>query len=259
MGVSPARERGTALTGYTAHSVYEDFTWDPTETMSGAADDWAYEHLGVYSWTTEFWDIVHAATGTKQSTHFWYTGPTTDEALAVLRWLDGQPSDDHTAGHVDWYPFDHPQLGPVELGGWNDLYSWTNPAPHLLRAEVAPHAEFAVFQALASPRLEIKDTTVEALGDDTFRVSARHRQHRLVADAGDRQSVEERPGPSDRRRTRRRPGSGRRHRSVGRRLGRRSASSTAVPPPASITATTAPPTGPSCRGSCAARAAPNSP
>ena len=166
-------ERGTALTGYTAHSVYEDFTWDPTETMSGAADDWAYEHLGVYSWTTEFWDIVHAATGTKQSTHFWYTGPTTDEALAVLRWLDGQPSDDHTVGHVDWYPFDHPQLGPVELGGWNDLYSWTNPAPHLLRAEVAPHAEFAVFQALASPRLEIKDTTVEALGDETFRVSVR--------------------------------------------------------------------------------------
>ena len=166
-------ERGTALTGYTSHSVYEDFTWDPTETMSGAADDWAYEHLGVYAWTTEFWDIVHAATGTKQSTHFWYTGPTTDEALAVLRWLDGQPSDDHTAGYVDWYPFDHPQLGPVELGGWNDLCSWTNPAPHLLRAEVAPHAEFAVFQALASPCLEIKDTTVEALGDDTFRISVR--------------------------------------------------------------------------------------
>jgi len=164
-------ERGSALTGYPAHSVYEDFTWDSTETMSGAADDWAYEHLGVYAWTTEFWDIVHAATGTKQSTHFWYTGPTTAEALAVLRWLDGEPSDHHTVGYVDWYPFDHPQLGPVELGGWNDLYTWTNPSPHLLRAEVAPHAEFAVFQALASPCLEIKHTAVEALGDATFRIT----------------------------------------------------------------------------------------
>ena len=83
-------ERGTALTGYTSHSVFEDFTFDTTDTMSGAADDWAYEHLGVYAWTTEFWDIVHAATGTKQSTHFWYVGPTADEALAVLRWLDRQ-------------------------------------------------------------------------------------------------------------------------------------------------------------------------
>jgi hypothetical protein len=163
-------ERGTALTGYTAHSVFEDFTWDTSDTMSGAADDWAYEHLGVYAWTTEFWDIVHAATGTKQSTHFWYTGPTDAEALAVLHWLDAQPVDALTAGHVDWYPFDHPQFGPVELGGWNDLYSWTNPPPHLLRHEVDRHADFAVFQALASPRLEIKHTAVAALGDDNWRV-----------------------------------------------------------------------------------------
>ncbi len=167
-------ERGTALTGYTAHSVFEDFTFDTTDTMSGAADDWAYEHLGVYAWTTEFWDIVHAATGTKQSTHFWYVGPTADEALAVLRWLDAQADvvevDPTRAGHVDWYPFEHPQLGAVELGGWNDLHSWTNPPGHLLRAEVARHAEFAVFQALASPCLEIKHSAVSALGDDTWRV-----------------------------------------------------------------------------------------
>ena len=167
-------ERGTALTGYTSHSVFEDFTFDTTDTMSGAADDWAYEHLGVYAWTTEFWDIVHAATGTKQSTHFWYVGPTADEALAVLRWLDAQAEVAEIpaaqAGHVDWYPFDHPQLGAVELGGWNDLWSWTNPPGHLLRAEVARHAEFAVFQALASPCLEIKHSSVSALGADSWRV-----------------------------------------------------------------------------------------
>ena len=52
--------RGTELTSYRVHSVYEDFTWDKTDTMSGAADDWAYEHLGVYGWTTEFWDVVTA-------------------------------------------------------------------------------------------------------------------------------------------------------------------------------------------------------
>jgi hypothetical protein len=159
-------ERGTALTGYTSHSVFEDFTWDPSQTMSGAADDWAYEHLGVYGWTTEYWDVVHAATGHKQSTHFWYLGPTDDEALAVLRWCD----EHHPGGHVDWYPFDHPQLGPVELGGWDELSVWTNPPSHLLRDEVAPHAEFAVYQALCSPRLEIRHTAVTSLGPDRWRV-----------------------------------------------------------------------------------------
>ena len=87
-------EIGTAATGYPSYSVYEDFTWDPTETMSGASDDWAYEHLGIFGWTTEFWDIVHAATGEKQSTHFWYTGPTDGERLAVLRWLDEHSTDE---------------------------------------------------------------------------------------------------------------------------------------------------------------------
>jgi hypothetical protein len=161
---------GTELTGYPSHSVYEDFTWDASETMSGASDDWAYEHLGVFGWTTEFWDIVHAATGEKQSAHFWYTGPTDVERLAVLRWLDEHSTDERTRGFVDWYPFDHPQLGPVELGGWNGLYSWTNPPPGLLLAEVDRHADFAVAQALAAPCVEIRHARVEPVGDDTWRV-----------------------------------------------------------------------------------------
>ncbi len=159
-------ERGEAFTSYPVHSVYEDFTWDKSETMSGASDDWAYEHLGVFGWTTEYWDIVHAATGTKQSTHFWYTGPTDAEALAVLRWCD----EHHPDGYVDWYEFEHPQLGSVELGGWNDLTTWTNPPAHLLREEVTAHADFAVHQALCSPRIEIVHQRVAALGDDAWRV-----------------------------------------------------------------------------------------
>lgn len=158
--------RGTELTRYTVHSVFADFTWDPHETMSGAADDWAYEHLGVFGWTTEFWDIVHAATGTKQSTKFWYTGPTEAEEHAVLQWADVH----HPAMYVDWYSFDHPQLGRVELGGWDEMQSWINPPTALLADEVAGHAEFAVHQALAAPELEVLHTAVESLGSDTWRL-----------------------------------------------------------------------------------------
>ena len=68
--------RGTELTTYPVHSVFEDFTWDPSKVMSGAADDWAYEHLGVYSWTTEYWDVIAAATGERAHTDIWVTGPS---------------------------------------------------------------------------------------------------------------------------------------------------------------------------------------
>jgi hypothetical protein len=159
-------EAATARTGYPPHSAFEDFTFDKSSPMSGAADDWAYEHLGVYAWTTEFWDVVHAATGSRQATDSWYVWTPDDQALAVLRWLD----EHHPAGYVDWYPYDHRQLGPVELGGWNELTVWTNPPPHMLRAEVAPHADVVVDQALASPRLELRHQRTTALGDETWRV-----------------------------------------------------------------------------------------
>lgn len=161
-------KRGTELTGYKVHSVFEDFTWDKDETMSGAADDWAYEHLGLYGWTTEFWDIIAAATGERASTDIWYVGPTVEQELAVIRWAD-----EHAPGsYVPWYPFEHPQLGPVELGGPDWTWVWGNPPPALLRDEVAPHATFAVFQAMASPRLELRHLRAEDLGGGTWRVQA---------------------------------------------------------------------------------------
>jgi hypothetical protein len=153
--------RATELTGYPVHSVYEDFTWDPSETMSGAADDWAYDHLGIYSWTTEFWDVVEAATGSKQSTKFWYTGPTDEEALAVLGWVDQH----WPTGFEPWRPFDHPQLGPLEVGGFDRHNVWNNPPPPLLADAVDGHAEAIVVQALASPHLEINHVAAHPLGN----------------------------------------------------------------------------------------------
>ncbi|MEZ5218233.1 MAG: M14 family metallopeptidase [Ilumatobacteraceae bacterium] len=157
----------TELSTYPVHSVYEDFTWDKHDTMSGAGDDWAYEHLGVFSWTTEFWDAVHAATGERAPTSVWYVTLEPEVELKVLRWFD----EHHPEAYVDWYEFDHPELGRVELGGWDWLRSWSNPPPARLEAEVAPHAEFAVFQALCSPRLQIEQVTAAPLGEDVWQLT----------------------------------------------------------------------------------------
>ena len=159
-------EKGAALTGYPVHSVFEDFTFDKNDTMGGAADDWVYEHLGVYGWTTEFWDVIHQATGKKPSTFIWYTGPTNDEELAVYHWAVAN----HPEAYVDWTPFDHPQLGAVEIGGWDEIFLWGNAPGSRLLAEVRPHAEFAVYQAMCSPRLEVLHTRVVHLDGDTYRV-----------------------------------------------------------------------------------------
>jgi murein tripeptide amidase MpaA len=160
---------GTELTGYPAHSVYEDFTWDRSQLMAGASDDWAYEHLGVYSWTTEFWDVVHAATGEHAATDIWWMGPTPSQELAVARWADAEARD---AGYRPFEPFDHPDLGPVELGGCDEVRLWSNPPPSRLAEEVSGHADFAIAQALAAPALAIRHLSARPLADGAWRVDA---------------------------------------------------------------------------------------
>ena len=159
-------EHSTPLTSYPVHSVYEDLTWDKSRVMGGAGDDWAYDHLGVYSWTTEFWDAIYRATGEHSPTDVWYVGPTPAQDLAVCKW-----SDTHAPGsYVAWYSHEHPQLGKVELGGVNAMYTWTNAPSSMLKAEVAPHTDVAIYQAMASPRLEIKLAEAHSLGSDVWRV-----------------------------------------------------------------------------------------
>jgi hypothetical protein len=65
--------------------------------------------------------------------------------------------------YVSWYPFTHPQLGNIEIGGVDEFRLVSNPPSKFLFAEVKGHADFAVYQALLSPKLEILTATAVAL------------------------------------------------------------------------------------------------
>jgi murein tripeptide amidase MpaA len=159
--------RATEITGYPTASVFHDFKYDPKSTIKGGADDWSYEHLGVFSWTTEFWSPQRrAGIGNYHMIEWLKEHPVSDD-LKLLAWNDDELSG---RGYIDWYPFEHPQLGPVELGGWNFFYCWDNPPPEFLEREIAPHSEFAVYHLLISPRLELSRVEVERLGAATYRL-----------------------------------------------------------------------------------------
>jgi murein tripeptide amidase MpaA len=157
-------ETATELTGYPAVSVFHEFKYDPKATIKGSAHDWLYDHLGVFSWTTEFWSPQRQAgleAGEYQYIDWLRDHPPEDD-LRLLRWSDEKLGG---RGHVDWYPFDHPQLGPVELGGWDSFYCWANVPFEFLEAEVAPHTELALFHCLISPRLDVHSVEVERVGE----------------------------------------------------------------------------------------------
>lgn len=91
---------------------------------------------------------------------------TSDSAEAKwLAWIDEHAE----GGFVDWQPFDHPQLGDVEIGGFVPGVR-VNPPKEDEPRLAAQQAEFAAAVLDMLPRVEIDDPTVERLGSGVWRV-----------------------------------------------------------------------------------------
>lgn len=155
-------KKGEDLTGYPAISNYHEFRYHPKEVITGVFDDWMYEHRGVFAWTTEIWSPQREA-GIKDYKYIdWFREHPFEDDVKLLKWSDEQLDG---LGYVDWYEFDHPQLGKVELGGWDSQYAWRNPPPKFLKREIERFAPWVIWHALLSPKLEIHDTALEKTGD----------------------------------------------------------------------------------------------
>jgi murein tripeptide amidase MpaA len=159
--------KGTEITGYPNISVYHDFKYHPKEYISGVFDDWMYDHMGVFAWTVEIWSPQRQAGITDYKFIDWYREHPVEDDLKLLKWSDEVLGG---RGYVDWYPFEHPQLGKVELGGWDMLYAWRNPPPEFLEKEVALFPDWLVWHLLISPKLAVYAATVEPLGDALYKV-----------------------------------------------------------------------------------------
>ncbi|HEV2124488.1 MAG TPA: carboxypeptidase, partial [Chloroflexota bacterium] len=160
-------QKGTDLTGYPNVSVYHDFRYHPKEVITGAFDDWAYEHFGVYAWTVELWSPQRSAGIAEYNFIDWYREHPLEDDLKMLRWSDLELKGE---GYAEWRPYDHPDLGAVELGGWDALYAYGNPPPSLLEREIAPFPDWLIWHSLISPQLELFDASVKPLGQGTYRV-----------------------------------------------------------------------------------------
>lgn len=162
-------EKGTEITSYPHVSVFHDFKYHPKQVITGGFDTWTYDHVGVFSWTVEFWSPMKQAGIEKFKFIDWFREHPVDDDLKLLKWNDEVLKG---SGYVDWYAYKHPQLGQVELGGWDSFSTWTNPPLEFLEKEISPFPEWIVWHALISPRLVLLETKVTSLGADSFRVRA---------------------------------------------------------------------------------------
>ncbi|MBK9121729.1 MAG: peptidase M14 [Chloroflexi bacterium] len=168
----------TEITGYPTISVYEEFTPDPSEPRTGSLMQWSYDEMGIITFSTELWNPELAA-GIADPAKYQVRARSLDDEIALLTY-----NDEHLGGRgfVNWTPFDHPQLGKVEIGGWTHMFTFRNPPPAswaatdaargFLHETIHNNCLFTLKHAACTPLVRITDLTSEPLGADLYKVSA---------------------------------------------------------------------------------------
>ncbi len=156
--------RGEEITGYRCVSTYEEFT--AGRALGGVFMDWLYEHQGLIAYSTELWN-ASARAGIERRSRALSPAEEEEDGLKLLTWNDRDLGGE---GFVPWYSHQHPQLGKVELGGWDYKFTLWNPPAGLLESECHKNALFTLAHAASLPRLGVTATEVISLGDSVYRL-----------------------------------------------------------------------------------------
>ncbi len=126
----------------------------------GGSIDGMYLNFGILAFANEIYDMGRD-----------YDGDGEISEAEQLRY-----SDEEMDGYAfrEFEPYEHPQLGRVEIGGWRK-FGHNNPPAAGLDEEVRRNVEFALTQAAHTPLLRVGGTDVENLGGGVYRVTAEAR------------------------------------------------------------------------------------
>lgn len=157
------------LCGYETKNIFDEFLSDTDNYSSGAFDDWCYETQGIPAYTIELWDLLlRAGIDYKQIRN----QAASDEEQAeeyhkILVWLDEHGQKEAIK---PWTALNHPQLGPVEIGGFDTKFTIQNPPLAYLKQEVEKMSAYLIQSAFALPQLTLSEPTIAKLGTDLYEV-----------------------------------------------------------------------------------------
>jgi len=130
-------------------------SWKDLYTVHGATTDHFYNLTGALSFTNEMYN---------PPADFDKNGEITDEELMKF-------NDELAVGRqfVDWHPYNHPQYGPVEIGGFKRDVGRV-PEGWALEDETHRNNAFALLNAYHLPRLSIGEPVVRKAADGLWKV-----------------------------------------------------------------------------------------
>jgi hypothetical protein len=150
--------------------------WRGLYTVHGGSVDWTNDGLGIVSFSNELWNNGQYFNSPLLQRQQQEPGSPIAGQKSRYFFDDFLEFGDQ---FVEWAPFDHPQFGPVELGGWKKLSGRVNPrfmSMELFHRNMA----FTLYHADQMPLMTMGATSVERVGGTTFRVRVDIRNERLI-------------------------------------------------------------------------------
>lgn len=157
---------------YPMVSGFEEFTYEPNKPLRGELSSFAYAQRGTISMVCELWDFWRRAGLLVHRPFAWnYFKRTREDVLLMAAW-----DKEHNQGRVigTWKPAEHPQLGPVDIGGYDPRFGIWNPPPEELARVCEEQARIAMRIAATAPRVRVTNIEIrrESEGADVFSLSA---------------------------------------------------------------------------------------
>lgn len=139
---------GAEYTRTTGRPVVPSAT-HPTEHRYGTLISCGYWDQGVIGWVPEY----------SPGPEMWVPDYDGDGEISLAE--QHRYNDEELGGRyfVDWEPYDHPTLGPIEIGGWKTRFWGQNPPSEHLAEETVLQLPWILYLAEQAPRLALAVTT----------------------------------------------------------------------------------------------------
>ena len=171
----------TEHTGYATVSSFHEFLYEPDKPLHGDLRDYAYHQRGALAYVVELWDLFKQIGIERKKPfvdHYTKFGRQDMRALAAF---DAQ----HNAGRIfgSWNKVTHPQLGEVEVNGFDARVGiWNPPYERLAETCSAQSAAFLRVAALV-PRVSI-EVVGQQRGEGHTRIDLRVANHGYLGTCG---------------------------------------------------------------------------
>jgi hypothetical protein len=155
----------TAHTGYATVSGYHEFLYEPDKPLYGDLTDYAYHQRGALAYVVELWDLFRQLGIERKKPfvdHYFKFGR--QDILALAR-FDREQNQGRVFGR--WKKVMHPQLGEVEVNGFDPRVGVWNPPYE--RIDETCRAQSAAFLRVAAlvPRVRLEVVNLEKTGGHT--------------------------------------------------------------------------------------------